>query len=169
MMKWIGAALIIAGCGGCGLMMAKNYRKEERYLRQLQRILERMICELSCRMSPLPQLLRQGADAADGELSKLLLELAEELELQLSPDASCCMGVVLSKHQNIPSHTSSLLGSLGRCLGSFDLDGQLRELQAVHAECGQLLGEHSANRDNRIRNYQTLGLCAGAALAILLL
>lgn len=168
-MRWIGAAMIVAGCGGCGLMMARNYRKEERYMRQLQRSLDRMISELSCHMTPLPQLLRQGADSAGGELSRLLLELAEELELQLAPDAGCCMSVVLGKHNSIPDKTADILRALGRSLGSYDLMGQLRELEALHAECDRILRELSENRENRIRSYQTLGLCAGAALAILLL
>lgn len=165
--KWIGAVLIVAGCGSCGFLMAQNYKREERYLRQLHRILETMEWELSCRRTPLPQLLRSAAGTAQGELKKLLLELAGELELQIVPDAACCTAVVLDKFTRLPKSAMAVLTLLGQSLGRFDLEGQLGELASVKAECSRLLEEHCAGRESRIRNYQTLGLCAGAALAIL--
>ena len=62
-----------------------------------------------------------------------------------------------------------LLLELGRGLGSFDLNGQLRGIEAVRRQAIEALQESVNDRDVRIRSYQTLGLCAGAALAILLL
>ena len=56
---------------------------------------------------------------------------------------------------------------LGRWLGRFDLDGQLKGLDAVRQECRRHLEELNNNREVRLRSYQTLGLCAGAAIAIL--
>ena len=56
---------------------------------------------------------------------------------------------------------------MGSSLGRFDLDGQLLGLEAVRVYCQEQLSEMSKDRDVRLRSYQTLGLCAGAALAIL--
>lgn len=58
---------------------------------------------------------------------------------------------------------------LGRNLGRFDLTGQLSSLRALRAGCEDSLKQLTDNRDNRLRSYQTLGLCTGAALAVLLL
>ena len=58
---------------------------------------------------------------------------------------------------------------LGESLGRFDLPGQLRGLEAIRRETEQTLQEVHAQRENRLRSYQTLGLCAGASLAILFL
>ena len=62
-----------------------------------------------------------------------------------------------------------LLLELGRSLGNFDLNGQLRGIEAVRRQALEALQNSVKDRDQRIRSYQTLGLCAGAALAILLL
>lgn len=167
LLKWIGAALVVTACGGCGFVMAQNYKKEERYLRSLMRALDTMISELSYRRTPLPQLLITAAEHADGELKNLLKNLARELERQITPDVGCCMEVVLGGYPSLPKLSAQVLHMLGRSLGQFDLSGQLRELDAVKSECARLLEIHSQDRENRVRNYQTLGLCAGAALAIL--
>lgn len=169
MLKWLGAALIVAACGGCGLGMAANYRREERYLRQLLQLLDWMQCELSCRVSSLPQLFRDGADHTQGNLKTLCSRMAWELEQRVAPDAQLCMAAALEACPRLPEKTRALLCMLGRSLGEFDLTGQLRQLEAVLAEGQRALEEHTLNRDSRIRSCQTLGLCAGAALAILLI
>jgi len=47
------------------------------------------------------------------------------------------------------------------------MEGQLKGLESVRQECRRQVETLSYNRDARLRSYQTLGLCAGAALAIL--
>ena len=61
------------------------------------------------------------------------------------------------------------LRNLGISLGRFDLPGQLQGIHTARGECQSALDRLCSNRDNRLRSYETLGLCAGAALAILLL
>ena len=64
-------------------------------------------------------------------------------------------------------NVSKIAITLGRTLGRFDLDGQLIGLENARRDCRRAVDALSENRDNRLRCYQTLGLCAGAALAIL--
>jgi hypothetical protein len=52
-------------------------------------------------------------------------------------------------------------------MGKFDIDGQINGLEAVRSLCRRMLDELTSGREVRLRNYQTLGLCAGAALVIL--
>ena len=59
--KLTGAILIIAGCGGYGIMLSRAHRKEVNALHELVLVLDRMLCELEYRMTPLPELCRFGA------------------------------------------------------------------------------------------------------------
>ena len=52
--RWIGAVLVIAGCGGFGFSIAAGYKREESTLRQLIQALNTMEWELSYRLTPLP-------------------------------------------------------------------------------------------------------------------
>ena len=166
-MKWIGAMLIVAGCGGCGFAMAASHRRETDILRQLIHGINDMECELQYRLTPLPQLCRQAGKAVNGCVRTAFLCLAEELEQQISPDVESCMNAVLAMCSEIPPGIKPLFRELGICLGRFDLSGQLQGLEYVRAGCRSQLELMSKNADVRLRSYQTLGLCAGAALAIL--
>lgn len=166
-LKWIGAVLVIAGCGGFGFSLAMNYRREEKTLRQLLKVLEFMACELEYRHSALPQLCSDAANHVTGSIQKVFTALAAELETQICPNAACCMDMALSSVRELNESAKRILSLLGQSLGVFDLSGQLSELASVKAACSEALEELLSHKESRIRNYQTLGLCAGAALAIL--
>lgn len=166
--KWIGAVLVIVGCGGFGFAMAASHRREVQLLRQLRRGLGYMENELKYRLTPLPELCRQTGKEMDGVLKQVFFELARELDRRVLPDPGDCMTfAVKSSRDALPGSLRKLLLRLGRSLGRFDLNGQLRGLEALSSACEEELAQLNQNKDIRLRNYQTLGLCAGAALAIL--
>lgn len=165
--KLIGILLIIGGCGGFGFRLAAVHKKEEKILRALSCTLDFMECELQYHLTPLPDLCRQAAGENIDPLHSVFLQLARELEDQLSPDASCCMNSVLSSNSDLPEKATQALALLGQSIGRFDMEGQIKGLELVRQECRRYLNLLSDNRENRLRGYQTLGLCAGAALAIL--
>lgn len=165
--KWIGALLIIAGCGGFGFSLAAGHRRQERLLKQLIQSLQWMQWQLQYRLTPLPELCRQAGKEATGIPREILLNLARELDWQVSPDAYSCMTAALKQSRDLPRNIRRLFLQLGRSLGRFDLEGQLQGLEAVRRGCETELAAMNQNRDVRLRSYQTLGLCAGAALAIL--
>lgn len=165
--KWIGAILVIAGCGGVGFTMAAAYKREEWALRCLLNALDYMACELQFRLTPLPDLCRQAGKECRGVVGQVLTNLARELENQIAPDADSCMYAAISRTDNLPGKTRDALRLLGTGLGRFDMDGQLKGLEQVRSHCRRELDQLAGCRDQRVRGYQTLGVCAGAALAIL--
>ena len=166
-LKWIGAILVIAGCGGMGFLMAWNYSREIAALRQLATALEFMCCELEYNLTPLSELCSRAAGQLKGSMKAFFLSLGKELESQIAPDAAFCVTAALRSTSGIPSRAVRILETLGGNFGRFDLTGQIKGLQAALAACQLELNEMERNRPQRTRSYQTLGLCAGAALAIL--
>ena len=167
--KWIGAVLILGSCGGFGIGLAAGQKKEERLLCQLVEILEEMLWELPFQLTPLPELLRHAVGNKKGSLSAVLLELARQLDRQVLPDAESCMNAALESGELSSPKLHAQLDRLGQSLGRFDLDGQLKGLTAVKNSCSQELRRLRDSRDIRMRSCRVLGLCAGAALVILLL
>ena len=168
-LKILGSILVIAGCGGVGFRIAANHRLEEKSLRQLVSILDYMECELQYRLTTLPDLGRQATNEFNGIPGKVLYELTAEMESQVAPDITCCMQAVLGRNKDVPPITRKILELLGMSIGRYDLNGQLKGLESVRYECRRNIELLSNNKDTRLRSYQTLGLCAGAALAILLI
>ena len=165
--RWIGATLIICSTGLVGFKISASYRLEEEMLRQLMGALDYMVCELRYRQSALPDICQQIGHERKGFIGKLFANLAIELNAQLSPDVQSCLAAAASSTGYISGKIEEAICIMGASLGKFDLDGQLLGLEAVRNYCREQLAEMTKDRDSRLRSYQTLGLCAGAALAIL--
>lgn len=165
--RWLGAILIVAGCGGYGFSLAARHRQKERALSDLVRALERMECELQYRLTPLPELCRMASRDTNGMLHRIFLSLSRELEQRVMPDAASCMRSVITRFSISSRELRLILSELGESLGRFDLPGQVRGLEAVRRKCFGELEALARNRNERLRCYQTLGLCTGVALVIL--
>lgn len=166
--KLIGAGLIIAGCGGCGIRIAMLHRREVSALHQLVQVLDGMLCELEFRLTPLPELCRLGAEYAGGAIQAFFLTLAEKMDSQLSPDVRQCTIEALKQTKGLPAQAAEELETMGQTLGRFDLQGQINALRHCKQSCLNRLKALEHQQTERLRSYQTLGFCAGVALAILL-
>lgn len=167
--KWIGALLIIAGCGGCGFSAAAASRRQTHMLQELLRAVRLMECELQFKLTALPDLCRQAGKDTSGAVREVFINLARELDWQAEPDVRSCMAEAVEKSRVLPKRIRHLFLQLGGSLGRFDLSGQLKELEHIRATCQQELQEAVQDQENRLRSYRTLGICAGAALAIIFL
>lgn len=159
--------MIMVICGGFGFSVVSEYKREERALQQMIGALDYMQCELQYRLTPLPDLCRQASRQTGGCVQALFSRLAAELEDQISPDAAHCMSAALAASGDMPKRCAQAAQNLGKTLGRFDVEGQIRGMEAVRQDCRRSLSELASGREARLRSYQTLGLCAGAALVIL--
>lgn len=165
--KIFGAILVMFGCAGFGIMIAATHRNETTSLRDFLSVLNMMECELRYRLTPLPELCRLAATASHRTMRSAFMALANELEDHVSPNVENCMIAALHKTRDMPKLTLDMMKLLGRSLGRFDLEGQLKGLESVKSEANRVLESYTKNQDVRLRCYQTLGICAGAAIAIL--
>ena len=159
--------MVIVACGGAGFSMAMYYKHQLASIKQLIKTLEYIYCELEFRLTPLPELCQKAAACACGGIKDTFQALSEELCSQMAPDVKTCMTAALSRVR-LPEKTEEIMLELGTTLGQFDLSGQLQGLDAVLADSRSIAAQLETERPQRVRSYQTLGLCAGAVLAILL-
>jgi len=163
----LGALLILIGCTGFGFFLAAAYKREMQTIRNFIEAMEFMENELSYRKTPLPLLCRYIAAAQSGAVKLFFLNLEKELQLQISPDATICAELALSKTPQMPRQTKELICKLSRTLGKFDADGQLLGIQSVKKDASLRLARMCVDQEQRIKNYRTLGICAGVAFIIL--
>lgn len=167
--KWVGAILIIVSCGGCGFSIAAGKRREEKLHCQLLDMLQFMENELQYRLTALPELCQMAAANTRGDLSNVFSNLHRELETRKLPDAGSCMYAAIRQSGEIPARIRRLLILLGNSLGQFDLPGQIDGIRSVRRRCTDSLESIRKNREQQLRCFQTLGVCAGAALAVVLI
>lgn len=169
MMKLLGAVLVVLGCGSAGFACAAAHRYQVQSLQQLIRAIEYMDCDLQYQMTPLPDLCNGASTMCTGCVKAVFQDLGTELGKQAVPNATACMHTVILNHPNLQERMVRILLQLGDTLGRFDLRGQVQGLESVKKQAEFQLEQLRANQDVRLRNYQTLGLCAGAALVVLFL
>ena len=165
--KLIGAILIIAGSGSFGFLISLSHKRTVRIMKEFMAAIEYIVCELRYRMPPLPDVLKQTAENSTGTIQKFFTILADELEGQVSPNVSCCVEAALTQIKDMPDIVRKGILLLGQTMGKFDIEGQLRGLNNVYQECSIMLTTFANNQEVRLRSYQTLALCAGAAVTIL--
>ena len=166
--KLIGILLVALSFGTVGFKLAANVKKEICYLQDFIDILDYAECELNFRLTPLPYLCDSVAQKGK-LLNSIFTSLSYELSNQVLPDVARCMEAAISSHPETPYMIRELLLDFGYSLGKFDLQGQLISLHAIRQKCVSYLSERESNKHNRIRCYQTFGLCAGMIITILLL
>ena len=167
--KIMGALLIILGSGGIGLALSASDRHQAQAMRELHQCLQWMTWELSYRRPSLAGLSRGAAQCCSGAVGQVLDRFASELDQQIFPDPGICMNAALSAIKNIPKRAAVHLSQLGSTLGKFDLENQVRSLEAAEVLCKRELEQMRSGMEVRLRNYRTLSLCAGIALVIILL
>lgn len=169
MIKFVGGVLITVSCGALGFHIAGAYHLERQLLEQWIAALDFMQCELQYRMTPLPEICRQAASNGKGKIRMLFACLADELDRQLLPDVHGCVENALKANSDLPRSLCDAVEELGNTLGRFDTDGQIRQLEAARQSSRKRLERLEKGALERIRAYQTLGICGGAAIAILLI
>lgn len=163
-----GAILILFGCGYMGYSLTSTHKKTTKDMQDLIAALEYIECELQYRQLPLQDVFKRAA-TDDGVIKEFFEIFSEELEGQIAPNVECCMAAALGKIRDLPNLVKVAIGKLSRCLGHFELEGQITGLRSVREECKIMLSNHVNNQETRVRNYHTLALCAGAALVIIFL
>lgn len=170
MIKLLGAALIVIAAGSVGIRMAQSVRAEDRNLRQLQRALELMLCEVQGCLTPAQQLCEHAAQLCRGQLRELLEDCAAGIGAQEAPDIGRIMESALIRHaQQLSVSCVCHLRELGAVLGKYDAREQTMALQSLIGRVEDSIRQLQMGKADRCRSYEVLGVCAGCALAILLL
>lgn len=169
LLKCFGFLTVFLGCGYIGFRAGSNYRKDITVLRQLCGHIEYMICQLRYHQTSLPELFTQMQNDAQQPLRQLFGKICALFSEQAFSGAHECMLAAVEKMPDLPKMTRSCLMELAVTLGRFDLEGQLRGAESVLHRYTQKVAQMERNSHSQIRSYQVFGLCAGAALAILLI
>jgi len=167
--RLLGALMIIASCAWMGCRLAAGYIREVRFLQTLRSSVRYMKNELYCRSVPLPALCRSAAEFSEGAVSAFWINLATELEAQICTDPLQCTICAMDRTKNIPPSVNGAVRMIGKTIGAFDLQGQLDGFEEICLHLDELILKRTAQQDMRIRGYRTVGVCAGIALAIILI
>ena len=165
--RFPGAIFVLVGCAAMGFSAASNYKKRIAVIKSFLSLLENMITEVSCNVTPLPELCRSIAQSGSC-FHGVMLSFSEALDMQVGPSPLSCMEIVLRKYPDPFPEYKIILLELAEVLGKYDLSGQIRQLENLYDTWSKTLKSLEADVTVKLRYFRVLGLCAGAALAIIL-
>ena len=150
--------------------MAGSVRHEERCLRQLAGVTELMLCEIQGRCTPVLELCEKAAEQTSGALKRVFSLCSEQIRTGAAADVRTIMEQALDEQEEQLPHTCILLlRELGAVLGAYETGEQAEALQALSRRIGAALETLRQGKADRCRTYEVLCVCAGCAVAIILL
>ena len=170
MMRLMGAALVVAGCGALGLRAAARLEGRVRDLGELAAGLDTLRRELGWRLSPLPDGLEAAGRALHGPAADFFAQCARPAR---APDGQAFQEVWRAELDAAPLRLKpedrALLERLGPVLGRYDGDSQRLALEEGAAGLRALQGAAADERNRLGRVYGVLGVTTGLLAAIVLL
>lgn len=170
MIRLLGAALVVAGCGVLGMAGVARLDGRTRDLGELAAGLDAPQRELGWRLAPLPQALGAAAKAVHGPAAGFFTQCAQRSD---RPDGQRFQQVwqdcLSTATLRLTPGDRALLERLGPVLGRYDGESQRCALEEAAAGLRQLQGEAADDRKRLGRVYGMLGMTAGLFLAIVLL
>ena len=170
MIRSLGAALLILGCGGLGLSAVNRLDGRVRDLRELSAGLEILQRELGWRLSPLPEALEAAAAGTQGQAARFFTFCARgSARLAGAPFRTLWSSGLDQCPLRLSREDRALLEQLGTVLGRYDGDSQRQAVENVLAGLSRQRTQAEDDRRRLGRVYGVLGVTTGLFLALVLI
>jgi len=166
-MKLAGIVFIVGSAGVMGVRISLSLRKRCELLRQLLQALAVLRSEIAFCGTPLPQAFALMAVQCSGTLETIFSSAAKQMDRQrwMTPLQAMELAIAESRETFLAPILRELFAQLGR----YDLEAQVRAVDGAQSRTKTLLSQLEQERNRKTGTYETLGICAGIAVAILLL
>ena len=169
MIRLLGAALLILGCGGMGLSAVNRLDSRVRDLRELSAGLEILRRELGWRLSPLPRALEVAAEGTHGRAAGFFAFCAQGSRQLAGASFRTLWSRGLEQCPlRLRREDRALLEQLGPVLGRYDGDSQRQAVENVLAGLDRQRVQAEDDRQRLGRVYGVLGVTAGLFLTLML-
>lgn len=170
-MRIVGVIFIVASAGVMGFRVALAMRRRCEMLRQLMAALQLMKNEIAFCGTPLPKAFALMAASCEGPLERLFSQIAKDMDKRRWLTPLAAMQQALKTVPELPQgdRVSMILLELAGKLGKYDLESQRQGIEMALTQLEEERRTAEKERSVKSKTYETLGICAGLAVAILLL
>lgn len=170
-MKLIGVLFVVLSAGSVGVQITLAMGRRCQLIRQLMSIVQLLKNEIAFCGTPLPQAFALAAASASGGLAQVFSTAAKEMDKfrWLRPQSALERALEAHSFLREGDPIRSVLLELGAKLGKYDMENQLQGLELALVQLEEERQAAEQERRLRGRTYETLGVCAGLAIAILFL
>lgn len=166
-MRLIGVVFIVFSAGSVGVRIGFSLRQRCVFLQQLIKAFKLLENEIAFGSTPLPKAFALIGHASDGVVRRIFVGVSERMEKSRWMSPRKAMELTLETVDD--KSTDQILLDLSEKIGRYDLNAQIDGLKCAQVQTQSLLEELERERSVKSRTYKTLSLCAGLAVAILLI
>lgn len=166
-LRILGAAFVVCSSAWVGFASARRLRRSGRELEGLRAALEQMDGELRCSEPTYAAVCARLSETASGAVARFFSALAADASASDFEPIGATRRAVEQSGLDLPPAAFLALEQLFDGFGRFDLAGQLRQLALAREALSHQAVRLREQTEAKCRSYEVLGLCAGAAVLIL--
>lgn len=169
-MKLIGILFVVISAASIGFRFSLAVRQRCDLLGQLLLALRLLKSELSSHGTPIPEAFGFAAAGTKGSAANYFSTAAKQMNQKrwLMPEKALELAAEELKELSADDPVKAVLRDFASCIGRFELESQLHGIDCAAARLEELRKLSEQEKTLRCKTYRTLGVCAGLALAILL-
>lgn len=170
-MRLFGAFFVVIASAFVGFGFAAAVRRQCRQQEALLSALELMKNEMLYRMTPLSDVFAQLRSGGESAVAELFERWSENLygTAYMSVELALQRAIEQTHELNLPPESLQTLRTLAQSLGKLDVDGQCSAIRLAQTQLESQLALTRAGSEKRAQSYRTVGVCAGLAVAVILL
>ncbi|MCB6364616.1 stage III sporulation protein AB [Intestinibacillus massiliensis] len=172
MLKLLGTVMILGACSALGLSAKQRLRQRLRALEAMIAALQFISSELTCRMTPLPELIAALAQSENGITRKIFGVMYKKMGQDdgLSLPYKWCRAFQECREQaGLGEEETHLLCDAAGFLGRYDAAQQVKSLEYVRRRLGDLRLAAVEELRSKGNLYRTCGIAMGIVTVLVLL
>ena len=165
--KFIVLLLIFWTISRIGVKIANKYVARANNLKQIKRALKILEAKITYTYDMLPDLFYEITEKTKGPVSNLFKNTGDRMHLEFAGEA--WENAIDNSDMELTDEDKDVLKSLGKLLGTTDMDGQLNQLNLVNCFLDEQIKEATKSKEKNCVMYRKLGIIVGLAVIIVLI
>lgn len=167
-LRIIGALTLCVGSSVFGFSAAGAIKRSIKTLRQLIVSLEIMRCEVSYTLTPIAKICQIISKSCRGEVALFYEKLMGIYSGNYPEQDNWASTLLQDTLRNIPQDALDAMTELISSFGKFGVTEQLRMIDLTAEKLNASLDKINSEKMQRCKCYETLGICTGLAIAVLI-
>lgn len=165
-LKWVLLLGVFVCISAIGLNIAKRYKNRADNLKQIKKALNIFETKISYTYEPIPDVFLEISRKIKGGVGNLFENARKNMEFDFAGDA--WEKSVDQTDLILTNDDKEALKSLGKLLGSTDIDGQISQINLVNNFLDFQINEANENKSKNEIMYKKLGVIIGLAVVIVI-
>ena len=149
-----------------GVKISNRYTERANNLKQIKKALNIFETKIMYTYEPIPDVFLEISKKIKGDVGKLFGDASRNMSLDFAGDA--WEKSLNNSNIMLLEDDKEALRSLGKLLGSTDIDGQLSQIRLVNGFLNEQIKEAIEQKDKNETMYKKVGIIVGLAVVIVL-